>query len=216
MKFGKKELIMSVLVVSLGVAVYVNWQFGANEQNLSTQSNDEDLGVAHYVNASITTSESSGDSTSSKNTSETSSGTSSKENSSKDTTTSNENSTSSKTSTTNTQEYFSKVRLERQQTQDELIELAQGIVEATESSGKSKEEAVKQLNRMSDIIQQQMNVENLIIAKGFDDCVAFIQNGECSVVVTGQELKSDLLIAIKDIVMGQTGISFDKIRVTHI
>ena len=214
MKFGKKELIMSVLVVSLGAAVYVNWQFGANEQNLSTHSNDEDLGVAHYVNASIATTESSSDLTSSKNTSETSSGTSSKENSSK-ATTSNESATSSK-STTNTQDYFAKVRLERQQTQDELIELAQGIVEATESSGKSKEEAVKQLNQMSDIIQQQMNVENLIIAKGFDDCVAFIQNGECSVVVTGQELKSDLLIAIKDIVMGQTGISFDKIRVTHI
>ena len=35
-------------------------------------------------------------------------------------------------------------------------------------------------------------------------------------VVTGKELKSDTLIAIKDIVISQTGISFDKIRVTHI
>ena len=69
---------------------------------------------------------------------------------------------------------------------------------------------------MTDIIRQQSNVENLIIAKGFDDCVAFIQNDECSIVVTGRELKSDMLIAIKDIVIGQTGIEFDKIRVTQI
>lgn len=218
MKFGKKELIMSALVVSLGAAVYVNWQFGSNSESLSVNSSNEDLGVAHYVNASISSSEGSASSntSSSQSTDKTSSGTASKENSSKDTTTSSDKSSSSKASVSNTEEYFSKVRLERQQTQDELIELAQEIVEATDSSGKSREEAVKQLNEMSDIIQQQTNVENLIIAKGFDDCVAFIQNGECSIVVTGQELKSDLLIAIKDIVMGQTGINFDKIRVTHI
>ena len=75
---------------------------------------------------------------------------------------------------------------------------------------KGKEEAVAHLNELSDIIQQQTNVENLIIAKGFDDCAVFIQNGECSVVVTGKELKSDSLLAIKDIVISQTGISFDK------
>lgn len=215
MKFGKKELIMSALVVSLGAAVYVNWQFGANEQNLSVSTDDEDLGAAHYVNASIAASSSTSSSGSS---SRNSPSASSKAESAGSNTASSKNLSSANTSSmlSNTKEYFSKVRLERKQTQDELIELAQEIVEATESSGKGKEEAVKQLNAMSDIIQQQSNIENLIIAKGFDDCIAFIQNGECSVVVTGQELKSDLLVAIKDIVMGQTGFGFDKVRVTQI
>ena len=108
------------------------------------------------------------------------------------------------------------MRLERKQTQDELIELARSVVEASETSTKGKEDAVKQLNKLSNIIQQQSNIENLIKAKGFDDCIAFIQNGECSIVVTGKELKSDLLLAIKDIVIGQSGIEFDKIRVTQI
>ena len=90
------------------------------------------------------------------------------------------------------------------------------MIESTDVNGKGRKEAVEHLNKMTDIIQQQSNVENLIIAKGFDDCVAFIQNDECSIVVTGQELKSDMLIAIKDIVIGQTGIAFDKIRVTSI
>ena len=193
MSFGKRELIMSALVVSLGAAVYLNWQFGANADKLNVKNDDEDLGVAHYVNANIATSD----------------------------TASKKADTSSKTSSVNselseTEDYFSRVRLERKQTQDEMIDLARSIVEATETSGKGKEEAVKQLNDLSNIVQQQGNIENLVKAKGFEDCVVFIQNGECSVVVTGKELKSDLLIAIKDIVMGQSGIEFDKIRVTQI
>ncbi len=211
MKFGKRELIMSALVLALGTAVYVNWQFTANDSELSAGRNDEDLGVAQYVNANIS-SKSDSSSTSSKSAESKSPSVSSKQESSSKNTSS--NNTSSVKS--NAEEYFSKVRLEREQTQDELLDLAKEVIDATESSGKSKEEAVKQLNAISNTIQQQSNVENLIKAKGFDDCVAFIQNGECSVVVSGQELKSDLLIAIKDIVMGQTGLSFDKIRVTHI
>lgn len=221
MKFGKRELIMSALVLALGTAVYVNWQFSANETQLNADRSDEELGVAQYVNASVSpsenTSKGSSSGTSSKQTSSSESKTESK--SSASNTSSNQNTESNKNTSsvaTNTEEYFSKVRLERQQIQDELLELAQNVIEASDSSGKGKEEAVKHLNELSDTIQQQSNVENLIIAKGFDDCVAFVQNGECSVVVTGQELKSDLLIAIKDIVMGQTGLSFDKIRVTHI
>ena len=193
MSFGKRELIMSALVVSLGAAVYLNWQFGANADKLNVKSDNEDLGVAHYVNANIATSD----------------------------TASKKADSSSKTSSVNselteTEDYFSRVRLERKQTQDEMIDLARSIVEATETSGKGREEAVKQLNDLSNIVQQQGNIENLVKAKGFEDCVVFIQNGECSVVVTGKELKSDLLIAIKDIVMGQSGIEFDKIRVTQI
>lgn len=211
MKFGKRELIMSALVVSLGAAVYVNWQFNANADELAQKDSDKELGAAQYVNADIA---------SAVNTSDTASKASSSVSNQKTDTsskTSSKNESSAVTSTiNNTEDYFAKVRLERQQMQDELLELAQEVIEATDSSGKGKEEAVKHLNEMSDTIQQQSNIENLIIAKGFTDCVAFIQNGECSVVVTGQDLKSDTLIAIKDIVMSQTDLSFDKIRVTQI
>ena len=197
MSFGKRELIMSALVVSLGAAVYLNWQFGADADKLDVKSSDDELGAAHYVNANIATSDIAKRNTASAARSHAD--------------------TSSITSQlSNAEDYFSRVRLERTQTQDEMIELARSIVESTESSGKGKEEAVKQLGDLSNTIQQQGNIENLIKAKGFKDCVAFIQNGECSVVVTGKELKSDMLIAIKDIVMGQSGIEFDRIRVTQI
>ena len=64
-------------------------------------------------------------------------------------------------------------------------------------------------------MEQENNVENLIKAKGFADCVAFIQNGECSVVVASEGLLDSEAITIKDIVAGQTGISFDKIKIVE-
>lgn len=198
MNFGKKELVLSALVVAMGTAVYLNWQFDPGRAGSSTNY-DDDLGVAHYVNAEIATA----DVVSRKTVSSGSDYTSSTINISSSLPTDEEN-------------YFAKVRLERKQIQDDLIELAKEVIESTDVNGKGRKEAIEHLNKMTDIIQQQTNVENLIIAKGFEDCVAFIQNDECSIVVTGQELKSDTLIAIKDIVIGQTGISFDKIRVTQI
>ena len=188
-KFGKKELIVSVLVASLGAAVYLNWQLtpSTSPGDLGT---DEDLGTAHYVNASIAT---------------------------RDTATRAQNAVSSVASQpTEQEEYFSRVRLERQKTQDELVALSRGIAESEMTSGDAKTQAVKQLNDLIKMINAQSSIEGLIISKGFDDCIAYIQNGECSIVVTGKELRSDSLTAIKDIVTGQTGIPFDKIRVTEI
>lgn len=189
MKFGKRELIVSVLVASLGAAVYLNWQLTPNSAGSYTA--DDDLGTAHYVNASIAT---------------------------KDTPQKAANVASESISSqpTEEEEYFSRVRLERQKTQDELLSLARGVAQSETTSGDAKTQAVAQLNNLLNIINQQSNIEGLVISKGFDDCVAYIQNGECSIVVSGKELKSDSLTAIKDIVMSQTGIPFDKIRVTHL
>ncbi len=147
---------------------------------------DDDIGTAHYVNAAIAT---------------------------KDTPSQTEEVTSQVSSE---EEYFSRVRLERQKTQDELITLARSVAQSDSTSGEAKKQAVKQLNDLLNTVSRQSNIEGLIISKGFDDCIAYIQNGECSVVVSGKELKSDTLTAIKDIVTSQSGIPFDKIRITQI
>ena len=90
------------------------------------------------------------------------------------------------------------------------------MAESENTTGEAKTQAVRRLNELLGTINKQSNVEGLIMSKGFTDCIAYIENGECSVVVTGKELKSDTLTAIKDIVTTQTGISFDKIRVSQV
>lgn len=47
MKFQKKHLILATLVLALGTAVYVNWQFTGSDTNSTTK----ELGAASLVNA---------------------------------------------------------------------------------------------------------------------------------------------------------------------
>ena len=49
MKFQKKHVISAALVLALGAAVYVNWQFGGSQK-----TSVKELGAASYVNATVT------------------------------------------------------------------------------------------------------------------------------------------------------------------
>lgn len=49
MKFQKKHIISAALILALGAAVYVNWQFGSAGQHKSSK----ELGAASYVNATV-------------------------------------------------------------------------------------------------------------------------------------------------------------------
>lgn len=53
MKFQKKHIVISALVLALGTAVYVNWQFA----NTNTDTTSKELGAASYVNATVASTE---------------------------------------------------------------------------------------------------------------------------------------------------------------
>ena len=54
MKFHKRQLILASLVVALGAAVYLNWQFSEDKGLNSTGilESTKELGEARYVNTS--------------------------------------------------------------------------------------------------------------------------------------------------------------------
>ena len=168
MKIGKKQLILTGLVLTLGAAVYLNWQFSGNTDLLSGSdavSVSKELGEAEFVNTS--SDKKAGESTAQKST---------ELSSSKESTAS-----ASKSS----DEYFSQAK----------------VAKAAE---------------LATVMEQQTNVESLIKAKGFEECMVFIQNGECSIVVRDSDLTADDALIIKDIATGQTGITVDKIKVTAV
>ncbi|HIQ79817.1 MAG TPA: SpoIIIAH-like family protein [Candidatus Scatavimonas merdigallinarum] len=196
MKFGKRQLVLAALVVALGAAVYLNWQFAGNEDLLTatTSSTAKELGQAQFVNNST-------DKTADKEEKESSESSKKQESTVK----ANEDSLA----------YFAQSKVERQKTQDEITDLAKEVIEAASSSEEAKAEAVAQAAEIAKIMEQQTNIESLIKAKGFTECFAFIQNGECSVVVCKGELSDDKVIVIKDIVNGQSGIEFENIKITE-
>lgn len=196
MNFGKRQLVLAALVVALGAAVYINWQFSDNKDLIYTNkvTSTKELGQAAYVNNEMSSVIADQQSS----------------------TESNINNTDSQSSEDST-DYFSKARINRQSARDEAIDTLKEILEGAKSSDQAKAEAVAQSAVLANNVEQEANIENLIIAKGFKDCVAFLQNGECSIVVnTTDGLLESEAILIKDIVAGQSGITYDKIKIVEV
>ena len=113
-----------------------------------------------------------------------------------------------------TSAYFAQARLERQKTRDASQELVQKVLNDAAADDNTKTEAANQAAEISQNMVVETNIENLIKSKGFLDCVAFLQNGACSVVVQkdGEFVSADA-IAIKDIVVTQAKITADKVTI---
>ncbi len=192
MGFGKKQIILAALVIALGTAVYLNWQL-SSDQGLSDDNSiisTKELGEAQFVNNTPTpeNSEENKDSNDKEN----------------------------KDKPKSSSEYFSRAKSARQKAREEATEVIKETLENAKSSEQAKAESVKRAAEIAKNIEKESNIENLIKAKGVADCLAFIQNDECSVVVGGTEaLNENLAVVIKDIVAGQGGIAPDKIKIVE-
>ena len=102
--------------------------------------------------------------------------------------------------------YFSSVQVNRQRTRDEALEVLQGVVDNEASTATAKEEALAEINKMAKIMETEANIETLIVAKGFEECVAVISGDSASVVVKSEELQAAQISQINEIVYEQSGI----------
>lgn len=190
MNMGKRQLVLAALVVALGAAVYLNWQFSGNNliaTNAVTSVPGREYGQAQLANTSAV------------------SGVSKKSSSA-----SSAVKTNAAVST-----YFSEANLSRQKARDKELELVAKVISDTKSNDAAKKVAVAQAALIAQNILRENNIESLIKAKGFTDCIVFIQNSECSVVVKTKDSTQDNAIVIKDIVAGQAGITYDKIKIVE-
>lgn len=110
-------------------------------------------------------------------------------------------------------QFFAEALVNRQKARDEAIELIKTTLGDANASEQSKAEAIKQTSEIAANIQRESNIENLIKAKGYSDCMALIQNGECSVILSPKSLNDSTAVTVFDIVSGQTGFSSDKIKI---
>ncbi len=112
-------------------------------------------------------------------------------------------------------EYFSNARLSRQQSKDEALSILQTTLSDNNASSDAKTSAEAAIAAMATNAISESRIENLVMAKGFPDCVAIIDGNTVSVVVSTPDeglIGSDVA-KIKDIVIAETQIGADKIRI---
>ena len=117
---------------------------------------------------------------------------------------------------TTASDYFAAVRLSRQQARDSALELLQEAM-AYDDQTKAAESSAQ----LEDIVQTALSeatIESLIIAKGYTDCVAYMNGGGVSVAVASPEggLQQADVAVIADIVMAQSDYGMDEIRVVEV
>ena len=66
---------------------------------------------------------------------------------------------------------------------------------------------------LSNAADAEGRIENLIMAKGYTECVAFIGAENINIVVKSNGLSSNDVIAIKDIAVSQTEIDASSVKI---
>ena len=113
-------------------------------------------------------------------------------------------------------DYFAAVRLSRQEARDGAVTLIQEAM-AYDRDGEGYQ-ASAQLEQIVQTALTEAQIESLIIAKGYTDCVAYISDEGISVAVAAPEggLQESDVAVIADIVMTQTQFSLEHIRVVPV
>ena len=115
-------------------------------------------------------------------------------------------------------DYFAAVRLSRQQARDNAVNLLQEAMAYSGSEGSKDVESAMELEEIVQTALSEAQIESLIIAKGYTDCVAYMSGEGISVAVSspGGGLQQADVAVIADIVMTQSDYSLDDIRVVEV
>lgn len=111
--------------------------------------------------------------------------------------------------------YFTATVLNRQQSRDEAIDVLKMVSESDESSEEAKAEATAKISQIAVDIQNENNIETLVKAKGFEDCVAVISDNAVSVIVSAETLQAAEAAQILAIVYDTTGISPENVSIIN-
>ncbi|WP_455582444.1 SpoIIIAH-like family protein [Dysosmobacter sp.] len=112
-------------------------------------------------------------------------------------------------------DYFASARLTRQQARDNAISLLQEAAGQEGAAENVANEASEGIQVLASYTMKEAQIENLVTAKGYADCVAFMGEDSVSVVVSTKsgELTGEDVAKITDITMTETGYPASGIRI---
>lgn len=117
---------------------------------------------------------------------------------------------------TTSSDYFAAVRLSRQEARDSAVALLQETM--TYSDGTKDAESAATLDEIVQTALSEAQIESLVIAKGYSDCVVYMTNEGVSVAVAAPEggLQTTDVAVIADIVMNQSEYPLSDIRIVEV
>ena len=190
MKMWKRNAVVIAIVLFVGAAVYLNWSYNnqsAEDPDGETGGSDKVLGQSSLVNGDADAAPDGDGEPVSNPDGEENPGTG----------------------------YFATARLNRQQARDNALELLQQAATDEKADQAMVDEANASIQVMAAYTMSEAQIENLITAKGYGDCICFINEKSASVVVSSTEngLNENDIAKIVEIVQEETGLSANNIKI---
>lgn len=111
--------------------------------------------------------------------------------------------------------YFTTSKLERNTMYSESLETYQEMYNNTNATVEQKADALSKINNINNTKNAIMIAENLIIAKGFEDAVIFANEGSVSVIIKAEELKTEDVAQIQNIVSRELNVGAEIIHISN-
>ena len=111
--------------------------------------------------------------------------------------------------------YFDTARLSRQQSRDNALALLREASAQESADQAALDEANRAIQTLAGYTMLESQIENLVVAKGYADCVAFMGENGVSIVVAAAEdgLQTEDAAKIMDIVLSETDYTVDQIKI---
>lgn len=111
--------------------------------------------------------------------------------------------------------YFSAMQVERQRSREQAYEMLQNVVDSADSMPDVKEKAYNEMMVIANNITIEANIQSMVKAKGFEDCLAVINGDNLNVVVKSKGLLVNEVAQIKEIAVNESGFSAENIKVVE-
>ena len=114
--------------------------------------------------------------------------------------------------------FFEQARLKREKAHDETLDTIQKTLKKASLTAEEKKEYTAQMTAALEDLNTENEIETLIKAKGFADCLCFLQSGraDLTVMTSGEPLSAAQVAQIRDVVLGKSSVTAQNITVTEV
>lgn len=109
--------------------------------------------------------------------------------------------------------FFVDYRIQRDASRAENIQTLQSITTSATATTEDVSEANEVMIDIVKLSENEMQLENMILSKGYDDCVVFLHDEYVNVIVKTDEITPSQAVQIQDIISKQCDIPLSKIYI---
>lgn len=112
--------------------------------------------------------------------------------------------------------FFAEAKLSRQKSRDEAVATLKTLIESQDISVDQRAELAMKTASMADAIEVEGKIENLIKAKGFNECMVYYDTQRVDVIVKTNGLLSNEVAQMKDIIVKEVTVPAENIAIIEV